>query len=40
MAMKPDHIVPAYCAGFEAIGKELPDESPMNTTWTKYTFGA
>lgn len=42
-AMKPDHIVPAHCTGFEAIvafSKELPDAFTMNTTGTKYTFGA
>ncbi|HWR73491.1 MAG TPA: MBL fold metallo-hydrolase, partial [Nitrospirota bacterium] len=42
-AMQPDHIVPAHCTGFEAIvafSKELPDAFTMNTTGTKYTFGA
>jgi len=41
--MKPDHIVPAHCTGFEAIvafSKELPDAFTMNTTGTRYIFGA
>jgi 7,8-dihydropterin-6-yl-methyl-4-(beta-D-ribofuranosyl)aminobenzene 5'-phosphate synthase len=41
-AMKPDHIVPAHCTGFEAIvafSKEMPDAFTLNTTGTKYTFG-
>jgi len=42
-AMKPDHIVPAHCTGFEAVmafNKEMPDAFTLNTTGTKYTFGA
>jgi 7,8-dihydropterin-6-yl-methyl-4-(beta-D-ribofuranosyl)aminobenzene 5'-phosphate synthase len=42
-AMKPDHIVPAHCTGFEAIvafSKEMPDAFTLNTAGTKYTFGA
>ena len=42
-AMKPDHIVPAHCTGFEALvafSKEMPDAFTLNTTGTKYTFGA
>lgn len=42
-AMKPDHIVPAHCTGFEAIvafSKEMPDAFTMNTAGTRYTFGA
>ena len=42
-AMKPDHIVPAHCSGFEAIvafSREMPDAFTMNTTGTKYTYGA
>ena len=40
-AMKPDHIVPIHCTGFEAIvgfSKEMPDELTMNTAGSKYTF--
>ena len=42
-AMKPDHIVPAHCTGFEALvafSKEMPDAFEMNTAGTRYTFGA
>jgi 7,8-dihydropterin-6-yl-methyl-4-(beta-D-ribofuranosyl)aminobenzene 5'-phosphate synthase len=42
-AMKPDHIVPAHCTGFEtlvAFSKEMPDAFTLNTAGTKYTFGA
>jgi 7,8-dihydropterin-6-yl-methyl-4-(beta-D-ribofuranosyl)aminobenzene 5'-phosphate synthase len=42
-AMKPDHIVPAHCTGFEAIvafGKDMPNEFTLNTAGTQYTFGA
>ena len=42
-AMKPDHIVPAHCTGFEALvafNREMPDAFTLNTTGTKYTFGA
>lgn len=41
-AMKPDHIVPAHCTGFEALvafSKEMPDAFTLNTAGTKYTFG-
>jgi 7,8-dihydropterin-6-yl-methyl-4-(beta-D-ribofuranosyl)aminobenzene 5'-phosphate synthase len=40
-AMKPDHIVPAHCTGFEAIvafSKEMPNEFTINTAGTQYTF--
>jgi len=40
-AMKPDHIVPAHCTGFEAIvafSKEMPNEFIINTAGTQYTF--
>ncbi len=42
-AMKPAHIVPAHCSGFEtmvAFRKEMPDAFTLNTAGTKYTFGA
>ena len=42
-AMKPDHIVPAHCTGFETIvafSKEMPEAFTLNTAGTKYTFGA
>jgi 7,8-dihydropterin-6-yl-methyl-4-(beta-D-ribofuranosyl)aminobenzene 5'-phosphate synthase len=42
-AMKPDHLMPAHCTGFEslvALSKELPDAFTLNTAGTKYTFGA
>jgi len=42
-AMKPDHIVPAHCTGFEAIvafSKEMPDAFTLNTAGTRYNFGA
>ena len=42
-AMKPDHIVPTHCTGFEAIvafGREMPAEFILNTAGTQYTFGA
>jgi len=42
-AMKPDHIVPAHCTGFEALvafSKEMPEAFTLNTAGTKYTFGA
>jgi 7,8-dihydropterin-6-yl-methyl-4-(beta-D-ribofuranosyl)aminobenzene 5'-phosphate synthase len=42
-AMKPDHIVPTHCTGFEAIvafSKEMPEAFTLNTAGTKYTFGA
>jgi 7,8-dihydropterin-6-yl-methyl-4-(beta-D-ribofuranosyl)aminobenzene 5'-phosphate synthase len=41
--MKPDHIVPAHCTGFEALvafSKEMPDAFTLNTTGTRYAFGA
>lgn len=41
-AMRPDHIVPTHCTGFEAIvafSKELPEAFTLNTAGTKYTFG-
>jgi 7,8-dihydropterin-6-yl-methyl-4-(beta-D-ribofuranosyl)aminobenzene 5'-phosphate synthase len=42
-AMKPDHIMPAHCTGFEALvafSKEMPEAFTLNTAGTKYTFGA
>jgi 7,8-dihydropterin-6-yl-methyl-4-(beta-D-ribofuranosyl)aminobenzene 5'-phosphate synthase len=42
-ALKPDHIVPTHCTGFEAIvafGKAMPNEFFLNTAGTKYTFEA
>lgn len=42
-ALKPDHIVPTHCTGFEAIvafSKELPNEFTLNTVGTRYRFGA
>jgi 7,8-dihydropterin-6-yl-methyl-4-(beta-D-ribofuranosyl)aminobenzene 5'-phosphate synthase len=42
-AMKPDHLMPAHCTGFEALvafSKEMPDAFTLNTAGTKYTFGA
>ena len=40
-AMKPDHIVPAHCTGFEAIvafSREMPNEFTINTAGSQYTF--
>ena len=42
-ALRPDHIVPAHCTGFEAIvafSREMPEEFTLNTAGTQYTFGA
>ena len=42
-AMKPDHIVGTHCTGFRALvalNKEMPDAFTINTSGTKYTFGA
>jgi len=42
-AMKPDHIVPTHCTGFEAVtafGKAMPAEFVLNTAGTQYTFAA
>ena len=42
-SMKPDHIVPTHCTGFEAIvafQKEMPNEFILNTAGTQYIFGA
>jgi 7,8-dihydropterin-6-yl-methyl-4-(beta-D-ribofuranosyl)aminobenzene 5'-phosphate synthase len=42
-AMKPDHIVPTHCTGFEAIvafSREMPNEFTLNTAGTQYTFAA
>ena len=42
-AMKPDHLMPAHCTGFEslvAFSKEMPEAFTLNTAGTKYTFGA
>ncbi len=41
-AMKPDHIVPTHCTGFEAIAtfaREIPAQFILNTAGTQYTFG-
>jgi 7,8-dihydropterin-6-yl-methyl-4-(beta-D-ribofuranosyl)aminobenzene 5'-phosphate synthase len=42
-AMKPDHVVPTHCTGFEAIvafSREMPTEFTLNTAGTQYTFTA
>jgi 7,8-dihydropterin-6-yl-methyl-4-(beta-D-ribofuranosyl)aminobenzene 5'-phosphate synthase len=42
-AVKPDHIVPTHCTGFEAIttfAREMPAEFTLNTAGTQYIFGA
>ena len=42
-AMKPDHVVPAHCSGFETIvafKSEMPNEFTMNTAGTMYSFTA
>jgi 7,8-dihydropterin-6-yl-methyl-4-(beta-D-ribofuranosyl)aminobenzene 5'-phosphate synthase len=42
-AMKPDHIVGTHCTGFRALvalSKEMPEAFTINTSGTKYTFGA
>lgn len=42
-AMKPDHIVGTHCTGFRAmmvLSKEMPSAFTINTSGTKYTFGA
>jgi 7,8-dihydropterin-6-yl-methyl-4-(beta-D-ribofuranosyl)aminobenzene 5'-phosphate synthase len=42
-AMKPDHVVPTHCTGFEAIvafSREMPNEFIINTAGTQYTFTA
>jgi 7,8-dihydropterin-6-yl-methyl-4-(beta-D-ribofuranosyl)aminobenzene 5'-phosphate synthase len=42
-AMKPDHIVPTHCTGYEAISafsREMPGQFILNTAGTKYTFSA
>jgi 7,8-dihydropterin-6-yl-methyl-4-(beta-D-ribofuranosyl)aminobenzene 5'-phosphate synthase len=42
-AMKPDHLMPAHCTGFEALvafSTEMPEAFTLNTAGTKYTFGA
>ncbi|HUH65711.1 MAG TPA: MBL fold metallo-hydrolase [Syntrophales bacterium] len=42
-AMKPEYIVPTHCTGFEAMvsfNREMPNEFILNTTGTRYTFGA
>jgi 7,8-dihydropterin-6-yl-methyl-4-(beta-D-ribofuranosyl)aminobenzene 5'-phosphate synthase len=42
-ALKPDHVVPTHCTGFEAIvafSKAMPKEFFLNTAGTKYTFEA
>jgi len=42
-AMKPDHIVGTHCTGFRALvalSREMPEAFSVNTSGTKYTFGA
>lgn len=42
-ALKPDHVVPTHCTGFEAIttfAREMPEQFTLNTAGTQYTFGA
>jgi len=42
-AMRPDHIVPAHCTGFEAIvlfSQEMPMQFTLNTAATEYNFAA
>jgi 7,8-dihydropterin-6-yl-methyl-4-(beta-D-ribofuranosyl)aminobenzene 5'-phosphate synthase len=39
--MRPDHIVPVHCSGFEALlafHREMPDQFVLNTAGTRYTF--
>lgn len=41
-AIAPDYIIPAHCAGFEAIAKlaiALPEQFILNTAGTQYLFG-
>lgn len=41
-AMKPDHVIPTHCSGFEAIttfAREMPAEFNLNTAGSQYTFG-
>ncbi len=41
-AMKPVHVVPMHCTGFEAevaFSRELPESFTLNTAGTCYTFG-
>jgi 7,8-dihydropterin-6-yl-methyl-4-(beta-D-ribofuranosyl)aminobenzene 5'-phosphate synthase len=41
-AMRPDHIIPTHCSGFEAISAfagEMPAEFNLNTAGTQYSFG-
>ncbi len=41
--MRPDHVVPAHCSGFEAIvtfSTEMSDQFILNTAGTQYTFRA
>jgi 7,8-dihydropterin-6-yl-methyl-4-(beta-D-ribofuranosyl)aminobenzene 5'-phosphate synthase len=41
--VKPDHIVPTHCTGFEAIvsfAKVMPEEFIANTAETPHGFGA
>lgn len=40
-AMKPAHVIPTHCSGFEAISAfagEMPAEFNLNTAGTRYTF--
>jgi 7,8-dihydropterin-6-yl-methyl-4-(beta-D-ribofuranosyl)aminobenzene 5'-phosphate synthase len=40
-SLKPEHIVPTHCTGFEAIvafSGEMPNEFVLNTSGTQYTF--
>ena len=41
-AMRPDHVIPTHCSGFEAIStfaSEMPTEFTLSTAGTQYTFG-
>lgn len=41
-AVRPDHIVPTHCTGFEAIStfaREMPDQFILNTAGTRYVMG-
>lgn len=42
-SMKPEHVIPTHCSGFEAtaiFAGEMPAEFILNTAGTRYTFGA
>ena len=41
--MKPTHVIPTHCSGFEAISAfagEMPAEFNLNTAGTQYTFSS